>query len=215
METVTLKASLRTDHGKGAARRLRSEGRIPSVAYGKTSKGEEADTLPIAIEADALRDILLSDRGRNTIISLEVDDDKKVEVMLKEFEVHPVTRKLLHADFQRIDPSRPVVVEVPFVTVGKSKGEGEGGTLLVNVRSLKVRCLPTNIPNAIEHDVTSLKVNEEVKVKELTLPERVEVLLSPERKLVIVAPPRVAAEATTAAAEAEGEKKEEGKKDEG
>jgi large subunit ribosomal protein L25 len=214
METVTLKASLRTDQGKGSARRLRSEGRIPSVAYGKTSKGEHPETIAIAIEADALRDILVSDRGRNTIIELEVDGGTKVAVMIKEYEVNPLTRKLIHADFQRIDPDLPIVVEVPFVTVGKSKGEQEGGTLLTTVRSLKLRCLPTNIPNAVEHDVSSLTINDEVKVKELVLPEKVEVLMSPERKLVVVQPPRVVVEAAAeGAAEAEGEKEGEAKKE--
>ena len=216
METVTLKASLRTENGTGSARRLRSTGRIPSVAYGKTNQGEQTDTLAIAIEADALRDILVSDRGRNSIIELEVDGGTKVAVMIKEYEVHPVTRKLLHADFQRIDPSRPIVVEVPFVTTGKSKGEQEGGTLLTAIRSLKVRCLPTNIPNAIEHDVSSLAINDELKVKELVLPENVEVLMAPERKLVVVQPPRVVVEAAAeGAAEGEGEKKEGEAKKEG
>ena len=216
METVTLKASLRTDHGTGAARRLRATGRIPSVAYGKTSAGEFADTLPISIEAEALRDILTKGRGRNTVIELEIDGGKKVDVMIKDFEVHPMTRKLIHADFQRIDASRPITVEVPFLTTGKSKGESEGGTMLVNVRTLKIRCLPTNIPNAIEHDVSSLAINDEVKVKELTLPEKVEVLMSPDRKLVVVQPPRVVAEAVAegavtpeGGAPAEGEEKKE------
>lgn len=204
METVTLKASLRSDHGKGAARRLRAEGRIPSVAYGKTQGEQRADTLALAIDAVALRDILLSDRGRNSIIELEVDGGKKIPVMLKEFDVHPLTRKLIHADFLRIDPNKPVVVEVPFVTVGKSKGEQEGGTMLVTERSLKVRCMPTNIPSSIQHDVAELGINEELKVKDLALPEKVEVLMAPDRKLVVVQPPRVVAE-TTAEGAAEGE----------
>jgi large subunit ribosomal protein L25 len=200
METVTLKASLRTDQGKGPARRLRALGRIPSVAYGKTNQGEQVDTVAIAIEADALRDILESRRGRNSIIDLDVEGANKVQVMLKDFTVHPLTRKLIHADFQRVDPTRPIEVEIPFVTVGKSRGEQAGGTLLVNERSLKLRCLPTNIPIEVQHDVSGLDINDEVKVKELALPANVEVLMAPERKLVVVQAPRVLAEA-----KAEGE----------
>lgn len=217
METVTLKATVRSDHGKGSARRLRATGHIPSVAYGKTNQGEQVDTVALTIAADALRDILQSERGQNSIIHLDVEGGSTVEVMLKDYTVHPLTRKLIHADFQRVDPTRPVQVEIPFVTVGKSRGEQAGGTLLVNERTLKLRCLPTNIPIQVEHDVSSLEIDDEVKVRELSLPENVEVLMSPERKLVVVQPPRVVAEVvadaaldTEGGAPAEGEAKKEG-----
>lgn len=211
MESTTLKASPRELSGKGPARRLRAEGKIPSVAYGGKS-----DTLNLAIDHDALKDILLSPRGRNTVITLDVEGGAQHQVMVKDYTVHPVSRRLLHADFMTLDESKPVVVEVPFVTTGKSKGVGAGGTLLVNVRSLRLKCLPKAIPAHIEHDVTELEINDVVKVRDLSLPEGTESIEPAERKILIVAPPRVmdaaAAEGEAAAGEA-GDKAEEKKAD--
>jgi large subunit ribosomal protein L25 len=186
METVTLKATSREEQGKGAARRLRATGMLPSVAYGRGGK-----TVAVAIAQDALRAILKSERGRNTVIGLEVEGSERFSVMVKAFEIHPLSRRILHADFIRIDENAPVEVEVPFVTLGKSKGEVEGGTLLANTRLLPVRCLPANIPGHLEHECSALGINDVVKVKDLTLPPGIEVLLPPERKVVYVAPPRI------------------------
>ncbi len=209
METVTLKATTRTDSGKGPARRLRAQGKLPVVAY-----GTDVDTQPLAIERDALRDILMSSRGRNTIIKLDVEGGSALDVMVKEYTVHPLSRLLLHADFIKIDENTLVDCEVPFRTVGKSKGEVAGGTLLANVRSLKVRCLPSSIPDHVEYDVSELEVDDVVAVSELTLPEGVEVLLPADRKVLIVAPPRVVEkteeEEAAEAEAAEGEEDKEG-----
>ena len=186
MHTTTLKVTTRNDIGKGAARRLRADGMLPSIAYGK---GHDAQSL--TVPRDALRDILTSERGRNHIISLEVEGGDSFDVMVKDYLVHPVSRALLHADFLRIETSKPVVCEIPFATTGKAKGVQAGGTLLTNERSIKVRTLPSNIPTVIEHDVSDLDIDDVLKVTDLQLPEGVEALLPPERKLAMVAPPRV------------------------
>ena len=199
METTTLKAASRTQQGKGPARRLRAVGQLPSVAYGLGG-----DTLPIAVKHDDLRKILMSTRGRNTIIDLAVDEKDGFTVMVKDYSVHPLSRRLVHADFIRIDEKTRIDVEVPFHPIGKSRGEAEGGTLLASVRTLRMRCFPASIPTHIDHDISHLEINDVVKVKDLTLPEGAEPLFSPDRKLVTVAPPRVEAEPTLVAAE-EGE----------
>lgn len=204
MQTVTLKATPRTQSGKGPARRLRAEGKMPVVAYG------EIETQPLAIERDALKNILTSPRGRNTIIKLDVEGGTPVDVMVKEYTVHPLSRLLLHADFITINENKPVECEVPFNMQGKSKGEAAGGTLLSNIRSLSVRCLPNKIPDEVVFDVSELEIDDVVIVRELTLPEGVEALLPPERKIVVVAPPRV-----LEASEIEGEEGEEGEGAEG
>lgn len=198
MENVTLKATPRTGSGKGPARRLRAAGQLPIVAY-----GEGIENQPLAVERDALKGILTSSRGRNSIIQLDIEGRDSVTVMLKEYTVHPLTRLLLHADLVKIAPNKPVECEVPFRTAGKSKGEQAGGTLLSNIRSLRVRCLPAGIPDAILFDVSALEIDDVVKVSELTMPEGVEALLPPERKIVIVAPPRVLEATEETAAEGE------------
>lgn len=199
MQTVELNATPRTGHGKGPARQLRAKGFIPSVSYGGNT-----DTHAIAIQAQSLRDILLSPRGRNTIIELKIEGVGNYPVMVKEYTVHPLSRKLLHADFIRVEEGKPIVVEVPFNTVGKSRGEIEGGTLLTTLRKLPVRCIPKMIPDSIEHDVSALAIDDFVRVKELTLPEGIEVLLPPERRVVVVEPPRVPEVTEVAAEGAEG-----------
>jgi large subunit ribosomal protein L25 len=202
MENITLKATPRDTHGKGASRRLRTEGFIPVVAYGLG-----ADTASFAIGCDALRDILLSERGRNSIISFAVEGGKSFPVMVKDYVVHPLSRKLLHADFMRIDEKKKLEVEVPFRTTGKSKGEIEGGTLLPTLRTLTVRCLPSNIPDEVVFDVSHMQINDMATVGELTFPDGVEPLLDPTRKAISVKPPRVEAEADE---DAEGEEGAEG-----
>jgi large subunit ribosomal protein L25 len=198
MQTVPLKATTRTENGKGPARRLRVQGLVPSVAYG----GDNA-TDAISVGAEPLREILLSPRGRNTIIELQVEGAGKYAVMLKEYTVHPLTRKLLHADFVRVIEGKTIKCEVPFDTVGKSKGEVDGGTLLTSYRNLPVRCIPANIPDSLTHDVSALEIDDVVRVQELTLPDGIEVLLPPEFKIVSVQPPRVIEEPTVEGEEGE------------
>jgi large subunit ribosomal protein L25 len=188
MQTTTLEATVRDQAGKGPARRLRAAGKVPTVAYGI---GME-NTATLAVQHDDLKRILTSPRGRNTIIDLSVDGGSAHhQVMVKEYRVHPISRRLLHADFMTITDETPVVVEVPFHTTGKSRGVQAGGTLLSSVRTLKLKCLPRAIPSAIEFDVTNLEIDEAVRVSELTLPEGVEVLMAPERRIAEVKPPRV------------------------
>lgn len=186
MHTVELKATHRQSSGKGHSRRLRQEGRIPTVAYGRNE-----DAQPLAMSQSAVEAIILSDRGRNTIINLVVEGGAEQPVMIKDYTVHPLTRRLLHADFIRIDPSKAVEVEVPFLIVGKAKGEVAGGTVLRALRSVKLRCLPGAIPDSLEYDVSALEIDAVVKVSEVPVPEGITVLHPPDQKVLSIKPPRV------------------------
>jgi large subunit ribosomal protein L25 len=205
MQTVPLKATARSDHGKGPARRLRAHARVPTVAYGKGF-----DTLSLSVVHDELHAILCSDRGRNSIIDLQIEGRDGLPVMVKQVAVHPVSRKLLHADFVTVDPSQPIEVDVPFQTVGKSVGEQAGGTLFVSLRMLRVRCLPGLIPAMIEHDVSDMDLEQVLKVKDLQLPEGVEARVGGERKVATILPPRVIEEQPAEAAEQPAEGAAEG-----
>ncbi|MBM4377066.1 MAG: 50S ribosomal protein L25 [Deltaproteobacteria bacterium] len=198
MEHVTLKATARTELGKSPNRRLRTAGQIPSVAYGKGT----ATPLSLAVDHDALLAVLGSPKGRNSVIHLAVEGDKNYPVMVRDFAVHPISRRLLHADFLTIDENSPIEVEVPFVTTGKSKGEADGGTVLVGARRLRVRCLPAVIPAQIAADVSALGLEEGIKVKELGVPAGVEVLLPAERRIVVVKAPKSAEDKAAAPGEA-------------
>ena len=183
MDIIKLDANLRSQSGKTSARRLRRDGRIPAIAYGK-----ELPTVPLAVTPRGLTDILKSAHGQNTVVELTVEN-KKLTVLLREYTVHPVTREPLHADFVEIKLDKPVDVEVPFLCKGKAAGVILGGILRQVYRRLPIRCLPEQIPVVIEHDVTALNLGDHVKTSELTLPQGVTVRLPPDQTVAgVVAP---------------------------
>jgi large subunit ribosomal protein L25 len=135
------------------------------------------------------------------VLELEVENGQPLTVLLSDFQYHPVTRDLLHADFLQIDVTQPVDVDVPFELTGKPAGVVLGGVLRQVFRKLPVRCLPERIPVKIEHDVTELALGEHVQVQELTLPEGVAIRYEPTRTVAgVVAPEKAPAEAEAAAA---------------
>src|SRR5450755_4531118 len=189
MDAIKVSASRRDGHGKGAARRLRSEGRIPAVAYGK-----DLPTQAIAIAPDAIKSVLASARGRNTVVTLDVDGKAGLTVLLSDFQYHPVSRELLHADFLQIHLDQPVNVEVPLELTGKAAGVTAGGTLRQVFRKLPIRCLPGLIPVKVTYDVTELGLDGHVPAKDLKLPEGVSVRLPAEQTVASVVTEIVRAE---------------------
>jgi len=181
MELTKVAVTRRAEHGKSEASRLRREGKIPAVAYWK---GEKAVTM--AVGPKQLVEVLGTERGRNTVLELNVEDGESFPVLLTEFQYHPVTRKLLHADFLRIALDTPVDIDIPFITTGKCIGVTNGGTLHIVYRKLPVRCLPKDIPVKISLDITAMDVDAHVAVKDLPLPEGVSVRLPPAQTVVAV-----------------------------
>ena len=181
MDAIKVSASSREGHGKGAARRLRNEGQIPAVAYGKGLPTES-----LAVSPDAIKSVLASARGRNTVVHLDVQGKKNITALLSDFQYHPLTRALLHADFVQIQLDQPVDVEVPLELTGKAAGVVAGGTLRQVFRKLPIRCLPEKIPVKITHDVTELGVDGAVPVKALALPEGVSVRLPAEQTVASI-----------------------------
>src|SRR5450432_1470884 len=189
MDAIKVTASRRDGSGKGAARRLRSEGRIPAVAYGKG-----LPTQALAVLPEAIKSVLSSARGRNTVVTLDVDGKDGLTVLLSDFQYHPVSRQLLHADFLQIHFDQPVSVEVPLELTGKAVGVTAGGTLRQVFRKLPIRCLPGQIPVKISHDITTLELDGHVPVKDLALPEGVSVRLPAEQTVASVVTEIVRAE---------------------
>ncbi|HEU5075234.1 MAG TPA: 50S ribosomal protein L25 [Polyangiaceae bacterium] len=182
MELRKVTAADRQETKKGAMRRLRASGKIPAIAYGKKLAPRSLSVSPKDLE-----DILGSERGRNTVIELDVQgvgNEKgadKLTVLLSSYQYHPVGRQLLHADFLQIDLEDQVRVEVPFELTGRAHGVVMGGTLRQVFRKLPVRCLPKHIPVKITHDVTALDIEQHVHVEDLVLPEGVTIELAPKR----------------------------------
>lgn len=187
MEIVKLEASPRPASGKSLAKRLRREGKIPAVAYGK-----QLAATSLAVSPKSLLKVLGSDHGQNSVLELVLDGGKPITAMIRDYSYHPVSRELLHADFIEIKLDHPVDVEVPFECTGKAAGIVQGGVLRQVYRKLPVRCLPEKIPTKLEHDVTPLNMGDNVKASELKLPDGVVVRLPPEQTIAgIVAPEKV------------------------
>lgn len=181
MELHKVPASPRQESGKGASNRLRRAGKIPAVAYGKELKAESLSVSP----EDVVK-VLKSALGKNTPMELVVEGGASRTVMLREYQYHPVTRALLHADFELIHLDRPVTVEVPFEVTGKPKGALKGGQLHQVFRSLPVVCLPAHIPAKISVDVTELDVDDTITPSGLQLPEGVRISYPATQTLVAV-----------------------------
>ena len=182
MELRKFSAAVRAENGKGASARLRRTGQIPAVAYGK---GLPAQSL--AVSPGDLSSVLKSEHGRNSVIELDVTGQNKLTVLIRDFQYHPLSRELLHADFVQIALNEPVDVDVPLEAAGKAKGVVDGGLLRQVFRRVPVRCLPEKIPVKLVHDVTSLGLNEHVLVKDLSVPEGVTIRLPAEQTVLAVA----------------------------
>ncbi len=181
MDLRKISASARDGRGKGEASRLRRTGRIPAVAYGKKLAAQA-----LAVSPEDLKGVLASEHGRNTVIELDVEGKNKLTVLLRDYQHHPVSRAILHADFVQIALDEPVDVQVPLETIGKAAGVVKGGILRQVFRRVPVRCLPQLTPVKIVHDVTELELDGHVPAKALKLPEGVIVRLPPEQTVIAV-----------------------------
>jgi large subunit ribosomal protein L25 len=179
----TLAAKPRQAAGKTAARRLRQEGLVPAIAYGK---GLPATA--IAVGPKEVASILRSELGKNTLIELDLDG-KKLLAMIKDFTLHPLARSLEHVDFVEVKLDHPVDVQVPLVTTGKAVGVAKGGVLRIVHRTVPVRCLPNVVPVKITTDVTHLELGEHIATQDLKLPPGVVVRLAATQTLVAVVAP--------------------------
>jgi len=193
METIKVTASRRAENGKGAASRLRSTGKIPAVAYGKQLPAQS-----LAVAPDALKAVFASAYGNNNVIELDVEGKDKLTVLLRDYQYHPVSRQLLHADFVQVFMDQPVDVEVPLELIGKPAGVVKGGILRQVFRRLPIRSLPGNIPVKIVHDVTALDLDGHVAPKDLSLPEGVSVRLPAEQTVAAIVHEIVREEETAA-----------------
>lgn len=189
MQKILINASRRTETGKGANTRLRRTGQIPAIAYGKHMPAQSLAVSPVQ-----LGQVFASERGRNTVVELDIDGKDKLTVLLCDYQHHPISREYLHADFLQIQLDQEVDVDVPLELTGKAQGVVLGGTLRQVFRKLPVRCLPEQIPVKLVHDVTSLGLDDHIATRDLNLPEGVKVRLAPEQTLIAIVKEKQAAE---------------------
>jgi large subunit ribosomal protein L25 len=210
---VVLEVTRREETGTNVCRQLRARERVPGNVYG-------LDRPPFMVSVDPRRidELLHLGSGVNTIFSLTLSGESRTrEAMIKELQRDPVSERLLHIDFVRVDPDKAIHVRVPVHLVGSPEGvRNEGGILDFVHREVEVECLPGDIPEHVDLDVTALHINQHVSVSDLRFPEGVRVLADPNQIVAGVVAPRAeevpAAEApATEAAPAEPEVVKKGK----
>jgi len=229
MEAI-LEAEARDTFGKNEARRTRRDGKVPAVLYG----GDGSGATPIAVAPKALLKILHSEAGQNTLISLKLAGSGDTRVLVKDFQLDPITHEVLHADFYRVAMDKVLQVTIPIVVQGEPKGVKQQGGVLEHIRrEIEIECLPADIPENVVVDVSELMLHQGVRVRDITANPKWTPISDPDLMLVHVIMPKAEevaapAEAVAAAAtatpvepevikkgkkeEEEGEKKEEKKK---
>jgi large subunit ribosomal protein L25 len=197
MASASLSAEPRTETGKGVARKLRAAGRIPGVIY-----GHAREATGLSLVARDFEKLLQHIAAGSTVIDLTLGS-ATTKTLIREIQRHPFKKQILHVDFQELVAGEKVTVEVPLVFVGIPEGVRLSGALLEQImHSIEVFADPTSIPNHIDVDVTNLAMGHSLHVRDLNLPEGIEVLSDEDATICAVIAPRAAVEA--AAAEGEG-----------
>jgi len=197
MQQLQLTAEVRHETGKGANNRLRRSGYIPAVVYGA---GKENVHLKVE---ERLVSRLVRHGGMNRLLTLNVEGQDKA-VLVHEIQVHPVKGTLQHIDFLEVRLDEKVNVTVPVQVVGDAPGVREGGVLTQVLWELDVSCLPTEIPEAVEVDISSLEIGDTLLVKDIQAPKGIEILTDPEEAVVSITAPQAAVEDVDGSVEAEG-----------
>ena len=184
--TVTLKATRRSETGKGVARKLRAEGKLPAVVY-----GAEAESWPLTLDNHETHLLFRSISLDNTIIQLEVEGEAKpLPALIREIQTHAFRPDILHVDFYVVQTGVELELQVPVRLIGIPTGvKDQGGVLEQVIYELPIRCVPSAIPEVFEVDVTGLEIGDSFHIAELEVPEGVVILREAERTLCTVQAP--------------------------
>jgi large subunit ribosomal protein L25 len=202
MATAELRARLREDIGKEAAKRVRRGGDVPGVLY-----GEGNAPVSLVVSSKEFYHVTHTRAGSNVILDLKIDgsDRGECKAIVREIQYHPVRRDVLHVDFQEISMTKPVHVSIPVEPSGEAVGvKTKGGILELLHREVEIRCLPTDIPESIRVNVAELDVGDSIQVKDLTVDAGV-IIDEPETTVITIVAPTVIEEKRPAEEEVEGE----------
>lgn len=185
MATAQLSATARFTAGKGAARSLRREGRVPAIIY-----GHAREPLSLSVPEREFVRLLEKVAAENTVIELSIDGTMS-RTLIREIQRHPVKRNVLHVDFQELVAGERVIVRIPIVLQGIPDGVRQSGGILSQImQELECRVDPLNMPSHIDVDVTHVAIGHSVHVSEITAPEGVEIIDEPESTIAVVAAPK-------------------------
>jgi len=197
MAELELQVETRLTAGKGTARKLRRQGMLPAVMYGQSPDQHLLLQVP---SHTFMKELGKEARGR--LVSLKVGR-KKHTVLVKDLQEDPVRGDVIHIDFQAVGLDEEVQTQAPIVLVGEENRERDGGIVSQTLREAQIACLAANIPDSLEVDVSSLKLNETLTVADIQAPEGVRILDDPDVTVVTILAPRRAS--VSAAASEEGE----------
>jgi len=188
MEIEIVKIIPRPATGKEVARKLRAQGMVPAIVYGPST-----EPMPVAVERKELEKVVTKS-GEKKFIRLVMEDAAgrswEGVSLLRDFSVHPVARKIIHADFYVVDKSRKITIEVPIYLKGEAEGVLAGGELQQFKRLVRISCLPDHLPEKIEVDISKLKVGASIRVEDLPLPAGVTIKERGDQSVVFIAPTR-------------------------
>jgi len=184
MERFQLEAEAREETGKNVARKIRREGKIPGVVYGR-----ERSPQPLIVDPLKLKGKLDANAIVDLIIKDDEGEDSTETVMIKDYQKHVIKNELLHVDFHHISMDETITVTIPIETVGKAFGVQEGGVLQQLMREVEIECLPTDIPDKFELDITELDVGDSLQVSDLEIGDEIELVSSLDDVIVTVVTP--------------------------
>ncbi|MFQ5456131.1 MAG: 50S ribosomal protein L25 [Nitrospirota bacterium] len=184
MQKIDLNVQLRDNRGKGAARKLRREGSIPAVLYGNGKS-----TL-LEVNVINIGKIIHSELAENTLIHLKIKNDKDKTVLLRDVQMDPINRSILHTDFLEISLDKPVRVNIPIEIRGDVPiGVKEQGILEHHLREIEIECLPLSIPDHIGVDASHLKIGESIHIRDIKLEDGINILKEDEELIVSISAP--------------------------
>lgn len=184
MHQVELNATLREKKGKEANKKLKANGTVPAILYGR-----EKDNISLTINAKELAKVITA--GENAIISMTITDNLQETVVLKDWQLHPYNGTILHADFYRISLEESIEANVPIEIVGVASGQKTGGVLDILIREIKIRALPLQVPDKFEINVSHLEIGDIIHVKDIQMGEGIEILSDTEQVLITLTVPVV------------------------
>ncbi len=184
MEQQTLEVMVRSQTGKGPARRTRMAGNLPGVLYGSGQT-----PTPITLNPKLVLGLLLQEGGRNRVLTLKGTGVDGKAVIVKDYQIDPLSRALVHVDLMEIDLTKKIQVTIKLTYTGKAAGVADGGVMNIIERQISVKCLPNQIPGHIDVDVTALTIGDSIHLNDIVLPTGVERLPNINPTLVTVVPP--------------------------
>jgi large subunit ribosomal protein L25 len=199
MEAEQLSVKKRSLEGSSAARRMRGMGRLPGVIY-----GTGAEPTAVEVETHAVELVLHHHQSETILIDIDLEGEGNVSVLLKDVQHHPVTGALVHVDLQRVSANETLQVEVPLELVGEPEGVKAGGLLDHILHAILVECLPADLPETVNVDVSALHIGDSVHVSDVVVNDKITVVTDADAMVALVAAPKVVEE-DEEAAEAGGE----------